>query len=419
MIARITPSVSYSMWLKRILDTHLSRAWGAEPTENREREDEELNEVWTEIDDCQKQRLWGLSSDLNTLRDREKWVESDWPPMTKEELGQAQTEAFQRKQWDKFLEYLRRPPRFLPQNMVDYLRGRAWREMGHPEVALLFFDNAARLEPRNTTYPVLALDCLKTMQDWPELLRRCEAFICDSATPARLLFRAADALHVYANQSGEQEYYRRALHAVEEGFDRMQQTGQPEQLDSILAGAYATKSLCLEHLGRVEDALHVFDEAVQRFPENTTLLTARGLLKQELGRADAIDDFRDAVGRGTSVVWAYIEVARDALREGRIQDAIDLGRRGITLAQRDSVAALLFQFLAIALLRFNDSMDAVRAAFQMASELDPLNEEIRINCARFESFAADPATGEPQWQLESTLPEIAFDEVYAQLQAAA
>lgn len=29
MIVRTSPSVSYSMWLKRILDSHASRAWEA------------------------------------------------------------------------------------------------------------------------------------------------------------------------------------------------------------------------------------------------------------------------------------------------------------------------------------------------------------------------------------------------------
>lgn len=419
MIVRTSPSVSYSMWLKRILDAHASRAWDAEATVVREREDEELNDVWTEINDYHKQRLWGLSADLNTLRDRETWVESDWPPMTKEELGRAQTEAFQRKKWDAFLECLRRPPRFLPRVRVDLLRGRAWMEMGHPEVALLFFDNAERLEPGNPIYGVLALECLKAVQDWPEVLNRCEAYVADAATPARLLFRAADALHVYANQSGQQEYYRRALQAVEEGFARLEQTGQPEPLSSILAGAYATKSLCLEQLGRSADSLLVFDEAVQRFPENTTLLTARGLLKQELGRRDAMDDFQEAVNRGTIVVWAFIELARNALQEGRNDEAVELCRRGLGLARRDTVAALLFEVLAIALLRLNDSTDAVRAAFQNAAELDPLREEIRINSERFEDFAADPAAGEPKWQLDPTPRAIAVDEVYAQLQAAA
>lgn len=379
MIARTTPSVSYSMWLRRILDSHTSQAWDAEPTDNREREDEELNDVWTEISDCHKQRLWGLSSDLNTLRDQEKWVDSHWPPMTQAELGQAQTEAFRRKQWDKFLECLRRPPRFLAQNMVDYLRGRAWMEMGHPEVALLFFDNAARVEPENSTYHVLALECLKAIQDWSELLKRCEAYVQDSRTVPRLLFRAADALHGYANETGDQAYYAQALRVVEEGFHRAALPGHQEQMPSILAGAYATKSFCLAHLDRAEDSLKVFDEAVARFPENTTLLTARALLKQELGRPDAIDDFRDAVNRGTIAVWSYIEVARHALQDGQKHEAIELCRRGVALAQRDNIAAILFELLAIALLRSKDSTDAVRAAFQMASELDPLNEDIRVN----------------------------------------
>jgi len=401
------------------LDAHAFRAWDADATEVREREDEELNEVWAEIDECHKQRLWGLAADLNTLRDRETWVESDWPPMTKEELGRAQTEAFQRKRWDAFLEYLRRPPRFLPRHMVDYLRGRAWLEMGHPEVAVLFFDNAARLEPANTSYSVLALECLKAMENWPAVLQRCEAYLADAATPARLLFRAADALHVYGHHAGEQDYYHRALCAVEKGFAGLKQAGQPESLASILAGAYATKSLCLEQLGRNDESLRVFDEAVQRFPENTTLLAARGLLKQKLGRADAVDDFREAVDRGTSVVWAFIGLAQNALQERRNDDAVVLCRRGLALAQRDAVAAMLFELLAIALLRVNDSANAVRAAFQNAAELDPLREDIRINLERFEDFAADPAAEEPQWQLDTTPQEIAVDEVYAQLQAAA
>ncbi len=147
MTLKTSPSVSSSMWLTRILDTHRTRGWETEPTDIQDREDDELNDLWTEIDDRQKQRLWGLSSDLNSLRDRETCVESDWPPMTRKELAEAQRAAFQTKDWDMLLEYLRRPPRFQSRDTVDYLRGRAWQEMGHPEVAVLFFDNARRLGP--------------------------------------------------------------------------------------------------------------------------------------------------------------------------------------------------------------------------------------------------------------------------------
>lgn len=419
MIVRTNPSVSYSMWLKRILDIHRAQAWDVEQTDIQEREDDELNDLWTEIDDCQKQRLWGLSSDLNSLRDREVCVESDWPPMTQKDLVHAQSEAFQRKDWDKLLEHLRRPPREHPRGTVDYLRGRAWQEMGHPEVAVLFFDNATRLEPENSTYGVLALECLKATQDWQEVLRRFEAYVHDPATPARLLFRAADAVHLYADRASAHEYFQKALGAIDEGFRRLQQSGQQEQLDTILAGAYATKSICLEHLGRTSESLQVYDEAVRRFPENTTLLSARGLLKQELGLPDAVDDFREAVARGTSVAWAYIELARDVLRKGGSEEAIRLCKRALPLAQRDTtLQATLFELMAIASLRRDGSADVVRAAFQKAGELDPLSEEIRINRSRFESFAANPHTGEPNWQMPSRPPRVAIDGVHSELEPA-
>ncbi len=414
MTVKTSPSVSYSMWLKRILDAHSAQSWNTEPTDIQEREDDELNDLWTEIDDRQRQRLWGLSSDLNSLRDRETLVESDWPPMTRKELAHAQSVAFQARDWDKLLEYLRRPPRFHSRDTVDYLRGRAWQGMGHPEVAVLFFDNARRLGPENPAYGFFGLECLKAMEAWPEVLRRFDSSMRDPATPAQLLFSAADAVCIYASRTGDFSYYEKAINAVDEGFRRVGQPGQQEPLDEILSGAYGTKSICLGHLGRADESLRVYDEAVRRFPQNTTLLTARGLLKQELGRSDAVDDFRQAVALGTTAAWAYLELARDELRRGRSEEAIDLCKRALPLAQRDtSMQAALFELTAIAKYRRNESADAVRAAFQRAGELDPLNEEIRMNRDRFESFTAHPDVGEPEWQLPSKPPRGAIDGVYA------
>lgn len=419
MIARSSPSVSYSMWLRRILDTHVAQVWDADATEVREREDEELNDAWPELADVHKERLWGLSSDLNSLRDRETWVDSDWPAMSEEELGRAQIEAYHRCAWDEFLESLRRPPRLHPRDRVDYLRGRTWRELGHPEVAVLFLDNATRLAPENSNYGLLALDCWKALEDWPEVVKRCETWLDDSATPARLLFRAADALHACAHRTGEHACYYQALKAVELGFDRLKQTGRQEPSASILAGAYATKAFCFAQLGRDEESLRVFDEAVDRFPQNATLLTARGLLKQKLGRPDAIDDFHRAFARGAAVVWPYLELARDALQAGHERVAAELCRQGLPFAQRDPAVALLYQLMAICMFRLNDSTDAVRATFRRAGELDPLNPEIRSNCEWFDNFVADPSAGEPSWHLPAVMPAMAFEDVYAQLQTMA
>jgi tetratricopeptide (TPR) repeat protein len=419
MTARTSPSVSYSMWLKRILDSHASQSWDAEPSGVREREDEELNDIWIEIDDCQKQRLWGLSSDLNSLRDRETWVDSDWPAISRQQLARMLQEAFQQKDWDKLLEHLRRPPRFLPRSKVDYLRGRAWMEMKHPEVALLFFDNAARLDPENLSNRVLALECVKDLQSWRELLNRCEKYVRDPKATPRLLFRVADGFQAYAKHSGEAVYYQRGVEAVDLGFEQLNRPNQQGEPASIVAGAYATKSFCLEHLGRTEDSLRVLNSAVEHFPENTTLLTARGLLKQELGLKDAIDDFHRAVTGGTIVAWAYVELARNAIQEGRNEEALEFCRKGLDVAHQDAVEALLLELNAIAAFRLRQSPDLVRTAFQRARELNPLSEEIRGNSERFERYLAGPQAGDPQWEFAATPSSAAMEDLHAALTPAA
>jgi len=408
MIAKTNRSVTYSRWLTNIVDTHRFQSWNKESTDADEREEEELNDSWAELDDAEKQRLWGLSADLYTLRDQEKWVDSDWPPMSEEELRSAQAEAFQAEEWDKLLEYLRRPPRFRLQATVDYMRGRAWQEMGHPDVALLFFDNAVRLDPSNPGYAEVALECLKAIRDWPEILRRFEAYMLDSTTPPRLLFRAADALRSYANQSGERRYYQDGVRAVDEGFARLQRSGGPEMSATHVASAYATKSLCLEHLGETQASLQVVNEAVAKFPHDTLLLIVRGLVKQQLGGADALVDFRNAVTEGSDIALPYIEVARDAVQAGRNQEAIDLSRKGLAIARRSTDKSRLLELLAISSSRLDVSADSVRQVFESAAELDPLSEQIRANSEMFERFLASHETQEPNWQLAQTPPRIAI-----------
>ncbi|MGH7140217.1 MAG: hypothetical protein ACREHD_31145, partial [Pirellulales bacterium] len=119
-------AVAYAVWLQKIVDAHIRQTWDIERSGFEEAEDERFNDLWRELDETQQERLWGLSSDLNTLRDKETWVEADWPPMTKEALAREQAEAFRNKEWDRLLTALRRPPHFLPRARIDDIRGRAW-----------------------------------------------------------------------------------------------------------------------------------------------------------------------------------------------------------------------------------------------------------------------------------------------------
>jgi tetratricopeptide (TPR) repeat protein len=364
-------------------------------------------------------RLWGLSADLCSLRDNETFADEDCAPVTEEELRREQGEAFALKDWDRLLNSLRRPPRFRPREDTDYARGRAWIEMGHPEVALLFFDNATRLKPDNLAFPSLALECLKSIPNWREALSRAEQYRQTPGAHPRLLFRAGDVYYLCAFHLGERENYQKAVEVVDRGLELLATGAAQEPIQSIIAGAYATKGLSLQHLDRRDQALNVFDEAVARFPENATLITARGLLRLELGRPDAQDDLKEAVNRRTPLVWAYLELARNSLRTGDYQGALQVSRQGLANAQSDAIAAELFEFIAIALCKLDDSPIAVRQAFAAAADLDPLNQEVRVNRQMFEDRLQIQGKGDVDWQVSSGTPMNALREIRSQMCAAA
>ncbi len=419
MISTINSNSVYLMWLRKIVTTHLARAWDLPRSDEEEEQDEWFNDLWPEMDEIHQERLWGLSSDLQSLRDKETVVQADWEPMPQGELQREQAQAFQGRDWDRLLTSLRRPPRFRSQADTDYARGRAWMELGHPEVAVLFFDNASRLEPANLAFTSLALECLKAIPDWPEALARAERYRLSPETHSRLLFRAGDIFHLCAYQFGEAANYEKAIQVVDRGLALLKSGTAQESVESIIAGAYATKALSLQHLNRQGEALIVLDEAVASFPENTTLITARGLLRQELGRPDALDDLREAAKRGTPLVWTYLELARNAIKNGDHHGAIEMSRQGLARVHSDAVAAVLFEFMAIAMFNLGVSPLAVRNAFAAAIELDPLNQDVQVNRQIFEDRQEVQSEADVQWQLSPGTPMNALSEMRAQMFLAA
>ena len=287
---------------------------------------------------------------------------------------------------------LRRPPRFIPGDRVSYIRGRAWQELGQYRVALKFFDNASRLKPGHAPYRILVLECLKAACDWQEAINRANQYSLDPAAPPSLLFRAGDVFHAYLMAHGEnqEQLAQKAVDLVNAGFDRLTLPGAEAPLDSTLAAAYFTKAYCLERVGKFNEALLTYDDALRRFPTNPEIFTARGLLRLEHRMGDPIDDFRNAVEKSAQTVWPYLELARNYYHQRLYKDTIDLCRVGLSKATRDSDAALLFHLRALALFNMNDSTGAVERAFQTALSLDPFNLAIRDNHERFQAAIEHP-----------------------------
>ena len=403
----------YRLWLDRIVKTHLDARWDAPSTEESEAEDDWFHDQWLQLADDQRRRLCGLSADLHSLRDQEKLTAPDGPPRTEQQLASETQQALLHRDWDRVLSLLRVPPRFQPQAVVDYLRGRAWMGSGEPQVALLFFDNAARRDPSNLAYPSLALECLNAIPDWQEALARAERYRASETVPPRLLFRAGEVFRSWALMSDQPSYFEQAVEVVERGFALLDQSAAKESLPSVIAGAYATKALALGHLGRHRAALTAMDQAIARFPDNATLLTLRGLLKQQLQRTDAREDLKAAIEQGTGLVWPYLELARLELEQRNFPEVLELCRQGLARAGNDRIAAEFFQFRGIALFELGESLEEVQQAFDASLELDPLAAETQVNRERFKASSRDGQAAGP-WQVPAGSPLEAMQSILQQ-----
>ena len=72
-------SAAYSRWLNAILEKHAKQLWDAA---DGDVDDEPLNEDWEVLPDRLRRRLWGLSADLFSLADNEKFSDEDWGPIS-------------------------------------------------------------------------------------------------------------------------------------------------------------------------------------------------------------------------------------------------------------------------------------------------------------------------------------------------
>src|SRR5437660_4175123 len=126
---------------------HLLMAEGKGESEEAEALREDVLRAWGFITEDEAKRLNGLSADLYQLTNEEIYARVDPVERTRERLEPRLRAAWERQGWDEVLALLRTGPEYLRQDQIAYLRGRCWTELGHPEIALLFYDYAARTNP--------------------------------------------------------------------------------------------------------------------------------------------------------------------------------------------------------------------------------------------------------------------------------
>ena len=137
-------------------------------------------------------------------------------------------------------------------------------------------------------------------------------------------------------------------------------------------------------LGAEDRALTYFDNAVDSYSSDAALV-ARGLALDRAGRHDeAARDFDAAVKSGTQIVWPFLFLALQALRERRWLVAERLAQAGGAHAPSGPLRAQLFEWEAIAAASLQRDSRLVRMLFERAAAENPFELRIRRNQQLFE-----------------------------------
>lgn len=341
---------------------------------------EEMLDSWTLLRPEQRALLDGLSGDLYMLQGEEG-------PEAGEELGgdvrMLLKLAWDRGSWVEILALLRREEarRVIPEDVRAYFRGRCWSSLGYIEAALCFYDYAVKLAPTNDNYAYLALDALVRCGRIDDALARANEILRDESSSSRRLFKAADVLFHAAHRFEEAQasiVYKRVLIVLERALESERRRSPEQRLPSLTVGAYVIKGFCHEHLGDEQEARRAYTDALGVDSKNDAALTARALLLYRSEPAAALRDFERAAATGTPLVWPYLYLAYDALRNDEYGRCIEMALQGTTRTHDPKLLANLFEWIAIASAQQGAAMKALQF-LEEARTYNPFNERIAEN----------------------------------------
>jgi tetratricopeptide (TPR) repeat protein len=340
-----------------------------------------LEGVWSLLSEIERKRLTGLSEDLYSLSE---------PVITKEMNPQAQrklVEAYESRQsrnWDKTLEILRRWGTHLDPALSAYVKGSTWMEAGDDATAVLFMKRASELDPENSRYKVIYLHTLSRV-DAVAAERLSDEILCSHKQyPNDEVVKAADirfmSIRSLQNSHSAQKY-EELLKILEPLI--LQMESESSESDSLYVMAIVLTAFCYDYLDKKDKALEYYNRGLAFSPNNSELLTARGILRY--GREpNAIDDFEASLKAGVNTVWPFFFLAHHRLINNEFDTCLQISERAIEFEASDRVKANLSEWIAISRCELGMPVSKIRNAFTEAVRFDPSNERIRENFQAFE-----------------------------------
>jgi tetratricopeptide (TPR) repeat protein len=273
-------------------------------------------------------------------------------------------------------------PANLPPSGALFLQARLWDAAGFPDVAIRFFEEAQKSDP---TIAPLTLSVLEREGRFVEAAALAEELFSKRPDdPIAVYVSAGFFLDSVRHQTPEEA--RPTLERIREPLRRaLDKAGKDNSYEAEMPGLFVglgmTLGLCLEWLNNRQAAVQIYDLLLQRYPNESGVLTTRGLALLNTDDATALRDFEKAIRLNAQSPWPFIAVSRHLLLSGNHWDAVKLCNIGLEkeVGAGDAEKALLYEGLAIGYAMGGQSITWVLENFDRALDLDPNNDRIRAN----------------------------------------
>jgi hypothetical protein len=142
--ARFMGNPAYVECVRLLRRVHDLNVRGVGDCEERDRIADDADRPWSDLDGAEKELFRGLSVDFSSIRDPARRALT---PLDPAEWQRRHREALAARDWDALLALVRLDPGPTGPADLMFSRARWWYELGDGESALLFAEEAARLDP--------------------------------------------------------------------------------------------------------------------------------------------------------------------------------------------------------------------------------------------------------------------------------
>lgn len=177
--------------------------------------------------------------------------------------------------------------------------------------ALESYEKALEMAPENRTAMLSMLRLLKENERYGEAAGLLDSYLKTHPEDSHLWFEKG----WFSEKGGDNE-------------EALLDYDQAVSLDAGCTRAVACKALLLMREKRPDEALECYDLLIERKPDNAAVHHSRGLVLKVLGRYDeALGSFKEAIRLDPSDMDTLIEIAELSLGIGRFEDALGYYKR--------------------------------------------------------------------------------------------